>query len=400
MVFYNKQWATGFFTVGGTAAKNNLPCSRARGALRKMPETTGALTSSPPESPPPAHAAARYVWSTADGCNFDGPTAVASHVGVSTGAVSTAATEALQRQSTSFQCNGHTINRRQIVRQLTSNADPPEYQQEFLFTLTPFMQVYAHLQAAALRFYPDRKLLVPVRSQHQMQTVRTWMSRESQQYQFDLAQVWKMHSPSTFTTPYSFRRALLGEPQETPTSELSNAKYPSLTFFSVDMPCPRLGGGSLTKLTVSMSAADIIKFLLSDFARKGQFDEIFELPAGGAAPAPAPVVDKAARPPQGPKPAAERWAGAPPAPPAPPLAPPAPPPAPSPRQLFSSASLERMRELEANLRASAQAQGECPREGAKRRRVVAGCAIGSITRILFDANKLLLDQMIEGDDAA
>jgi hypothetical protein len=36
-----------------------------------------------------------------------------------------------------------------------------------------------------------------------MQTIRTWSSRDLQKHKFDLAQVWSLHSPSTFTTPYS-----------------------------------------------------------------------------------------------------------------------------------------------------------------------------------------------------
>ena len=68
-----------------------------------------------------------------------------------------------------------------------------------------------------------------------------------------------------------------GEPQEHPTSELCKDKYPSLTFFKVDA----LSIGSCM-LTVAMGAADIIKFLLSAFARIGQFDEIFERSQGVA----------------------------------------------------------------------------------------------------------------------
>ena len=97
-----------------------------------------------------------------------------------------------------------------------------------------FMQVHEHLQAAALRFYPNRKLLVPIRSKHQMQTIRTWSSRDLQKHNFDLAQVWSLHSQSTFTTPYIVHIVLLGEPQETPKSELCKEKYHSMTFFKVD----------------------------------------------------------------------------------------------------------------------------------------------------------------------
>lgn len=366
---------------------------------------------------------ARYAWSTADGTQFDGPTAVASHIGVSAGFVCDAAREAFQQDSTTFQCNGHVVNRRPIVLQCkggnTAELSVPDSEVEYLLTLTPFMQVYAHLHASALRFYPNRKLLVPNRSQHQMQTIRTWSSKDLRQHKFDLAQVWSLHSPSTFTTPYSYRRALLGEPQETPTSELGKGKYPSLTFFKVD-GLSNIGSCN-GKLTVAMSAEDILKFLLSDFARKGQFDEIFE-PAppaeqGGDSSVPVmqspkqspnptpqltlqltPTLTPKLTPKLTPNPTPER-APARHEPAQRAVAPPPRTPPPSPRKLFAAACLDRMRELEQSFSASAELEAEQADEqphAAKRRRL-AHAAIGGITRVLFDANKLVLDKMIQSD---
>jgi hypothetical protein len=63
----------------------------------------------------------------------------------------------------------------------------------------------------------------------------------------------------------------LGEPQETPTSELDPGKYPSVTILKYsEKAC-----SEKSKWT-AMNAEDILKFMLSDFARKGVFDEIFD----------------------------------------------------------------------------------------------------------------------------
>ena len=114
-----------------------------------------------------------------------------------------------------------------------------------------------------------------------------------------------MYSPSTFTTAYSYRRALLGEPHENPAAELTKETYPSLTFFRVERNNTATTTG---RLVVAMSAADIISFLQSDFARKGPYNEIFE---GRGAATPPPAAGGA------------QVAQVPPAPPAPPqIAPP------------------------------------------------------------------------------
>jgi hypothetical protein len=63
----------------------------------------------------------------------------------------------------------------------------------------------------------------------------------------------------------------LGEPQETPTSELDPGKYPSVTILKYsEKAC-----SEKSKWT-AMNAEDILKFMLSDFARKGVFDEILD----------------------------------------------------------------------------------------------------------------------------
>ena len=145
------------------------------------------------------------------------------------------------------------------------------------------------------------------------------------------------------------------------------------------MDCLSNIGSCNGKLTVAMSAEDIIRFLLSDF--KGQFDEIFERtegdacqsgaakatapagpagPAGPAAPAAPPRLrNKAACPrrqrtpgrtlertPEVQELARREHAPRPSTPP------------PSPRKLFAAACIDRMRELEQSFSASAELQAD------------------------------------------
>jgi hypothetical protein len=76
-------------------------------------------------------------------------------------------------------------------------------------SLMPCMQMHAHLQAAALRCYPGRKLLSPAAEKyHAYQTqrneyersidIRTWYRETGAEPEFDLAQVWMLHSPTSY----------------------------------------------------------------------------------------------------------------------------------------------------------------------------------------------------------
>jgi len=327
----------------------------------------------------------KYVWSTSDDQHFDGPTAVARHVGVSVEDVCKTASEALQENKSSFECNGFLVKRQQIVHECPSDPST-DAGLEYLLTMVPYQQVCAQMQATAMRLFPDRCLRPPVRSLHQAQTIRSWTSRDLQHSKFDLAQVWSVYSPSTFTTAYSFRRALLGEPHEKPVAELNKEFYPSLTFFRIDAKTnTALSNG---KLSVAMSAQDIIKFMLSEFARKGPYNEIFE--SGRRHGLACKQVFENSAPSTPPLPP-------PPPLPLPPLPPPLPPPPPyaaavalaSPRRVFAAACAERMRELQLALRASDDAGAD---PAAKRRRLALEAAVG-LAGTLVDAHQLVLAEM-------
>jgi hypothetical protein len=286
------------------------------------------------------------------------------------------------------------------------------------FTFLPFMEVHTHMQAAALRLHPGRKLAIPPRSAQLKHStkIRTATTRDApDSYKFDLAQVWKMHSPSSYTTPYGFRRALTGENQDSPTPELDVRKYPSLEilrFFDSDRR-------TVVKFRPLMSAEDILRFLLSDFARKGQCDELFEDPAHLE---PASTTPRLPRWPEV-LPAAEAGKSqqvkiepvkteaakteavkaepfkteivkAEPVKAEPGLAEQHPRAQSSPRSVFGSSCLARMREAEQHFATLAEIEdreGPARQRDYHKRRKLSIAVMRSISKTLFDANKVVLD---------
>jgi hypothetical protein len=329
--------------------------------------------------------APKYVWSTTDGRSFDGPTALASYIGVSTGAVCNAAREAKERESDTFSCGGQACFRRQLVTESPRDQDTISLCVQYLLSLMPVMQAHGHLQAAAHRLYPGRKLKIPTLSVHQIASIRTWTPRSGTEtsnavdsIKFDLAQLWSLHSPCSYATQYGFRRALLGEPQEKPVAELR--KYPSLSFFTHEQ---------LTKPSVALSSEDILKFMLSDFARKGHFDEIFEtelppqsqswineLPLASNLPVATDLPSADNMPLSTDLPSADDVPLATKIPRTPP---------PSPRKVFSFASLAHMRELEQNIDSGANfldAMGDTSDASRNKRRRLALTTACNITKVL------------------
>jgi hypothetical protein len=68
---------------------------------------------------------------------------------------------------------------------------------------------------------------------------------------------------------------------------------------------------------------------------------------------------------------------------------------PSPRRVFAAACADRLRELEHSVRASAELQRcDGAQERDAKRRKLAAAAAGGMTRVLFDAHKLVLDEML------
>ena len=238
-------------------------------------------------------------------------------------------------------------------------------------TFLSCIEVHTHLQAAALRLYPGRKLLVPERSAHQTKGIRAIATHgAAESLKFDVAQVWNLHSPSSYVTPYGFRRALTGENQDSPTSELDVRKYPSLEILKY-WESERQ---SKFKYRAIMNAEDLLKFMLSDFARKGQYDEIFDGPDSDAHIADS--TDRQTAPVK--------------------LEPPAAPPAAPPASVFSNTCLARLCEVERHFEALAELEGPqgCPvgeRDRAKRRRLLGAATMKSMSRILFDASRVVLD---------
>ncbi len=250
-----------------------------------------------------------------------------------------------------------------------------------LLTHVSYCEVHTCLQAAALRLFPERELLLPDDSMLQC-PIRTLQGDMLISIKFDLAQVWYMISPSSFVTPYGFRRALTGKDQDSPHPELDDAKYPSLELlrYSQDLQpgtsqntqrMPRF------KYRAYMNAQDMLIFLMSDFARKGQFDEIF---ASGVKSILHPVAILE-HPERAYKVKQEDAASL-------PL---------SPRHVFRSSCLDRNCELHRHFERlrELEALADGPDlQRMKRRKLLANEAMQSITSVLFDANKLVLDTML------
>ncbi len=81
-----------------------------------------------------------------------------------------------------------------------------------------------------------------------------------------------LHSQLSYCASHGFRPELLGEPQERQTSELDPSKYPSVTILKYS----EKAYSEKSKWMVAMNTEDILKFMLSDFVRKGVFDQIFD----------------------------------------------------------------------------------------------------------------------------
>jgi hypothetical protein len=145
---------------------------------------------------------------------------------------------------------------------------------------------------------------------------------------------------------YGFRRALLGEPQDSPNVELDAAKYPSLVILRCYEHDARGNADAVrkkSKFRVAMNAEDILKFMLSDFAKS------HSPPRACLSPS-------------------------------------------SPRKMFAAACVERMRDLEQNLRESAALENA--ENNSHKRRRLAIATVCQMTRVLFDANKMVLDALL------
>jgi hypothetical protein len=141
-----------------------------------------------------------------------------------------------------------------------------------------------------------------------------------------------------------------------------------------------------------MSAEDIIKFMLSDFARKGQYDEIFDGTDAVDTDAVETCIKECAVPSRTPE---MRDVLAP--EPDPTTLAPCTPPA-NAMSVFTAACVQRMREVEEHMHAGAllfEVQAKYADTRSIKRRRLAFEAAGSIARVLFDANKLVLDAAMD-----
>ena len=155
----------------------------------------------------------------------------------------------------------------------------------------PCMQVHARLQQIVLEKYHPKRMRVAepstVHTKKSLKDIEVLVTEDvngRQDVKFNLQQTWMLQSPSTYRDAYGFRRALMGDNYNSPSSELCVLKYPSLVFVNYNPDAGCASGKDLVKCKPFMNAEDVVKFLLSVFARRGQYDEIFEDDDGQGGP--------------------------------------------------------------------------------------------------------------------
>jgi hypothetical protein len=152
----------------------------------------------------------------------------------------------------------------------------------------PCMQVHARLQHAVMQKYKGKKmrLVEPSLVESSIPTKKTLkfieviveedIDGKCYPEKFNLQQTWMLQSPSTYRDAYGFRRALMGDNYNNPCSDLNVENFPSLVFVKYHSEIGCASGKDMIKCKPFMDAEDVIKFLLSEFAKRGQYDEIFE----------------------------------------------------------------------------------------------------------------------------
>lgn len=253
-------------------------------------------------------------FQTICGRTFDSSTALADFLGVTVGAISHATSEAKAKGRMFFEC-GKPLKR--FIRIIEPNVSDDSNLHETLseqstvlqdeqasqnvsslhnleFTVLPktmkAMQVHAHIQAVALKLFPDRKLILADRSSDDGMSVSilkrvtgTFFERLTR---FDIAETWMLHSQASTMGSHEqmvgesllwFVRALQGDSYYGLTTELCKRKYPSLVIskYSIANDTSKYMQVIGNKRPY-MGAEDILKFLLSDFARQGPHKYVFE----------------------------------------------------------------------------------------------------------------------------
>jgi hypothetical protein len=283
-------------------------------------------------------------------------------------------------------------------KEATRDAPGVCFDHDQSYSFMAFMQVHTQLQAAALRLFPGRRLSMPVSSRAQTKFIRAITAARDSKFalKFDVAQVWCVHSPSSYVTPYGFRRALTGVNLDSPSPELDVLKYSSLEILRFR----ESQSSGKFKLRAMMDAEDILRFMTSEFARKGQHDEIFEDadsdietvadspvgPVAGRAAAPVFIKQEPACLEHEPSGTDQK---------------PLPREQGSPRRDFGSSCRKRIREVEQHFETLSEiewledsAGPAWERHKAKRYRLLANAAMKSISNVLFDTNKLVLDTVL------
>lgn len=215
-----------------------------------------------------------------EGRTFESSSSLANFLGVTKGAISHAKCEAKEKGRQFFEC-GKPVKRYIRILEAAFEEDgttvsPSKYvgnsrllPAHMLGIKMKTLQVQGHMQAAAVKVFPGKNLRMPthdVAAAVSASISIAVITTEDLSYTlFDVAEMWMFYSPASASSLQAFRQSLLGSGQYGMAPELNVQNYPSL-MFAVN-----------TGTTASyMLAEDVIKFLVSPFARKRPYNALFD----------------------------------------------------------------------------------------------------------------------------
>lgn len=231
-------------------------------------------------------------FETLCGRTFESSASLASFLGVTKGAISHAKIEAREKGRNYFEC-GKPMKR--FIRILSTGDQAirsPDVSKLFVdkaddaskslpdnsrllhasmvgFKLMKSLQVQGFMQAAALKLFPDKNLRMLKNTEEHI-SVAVIATEDASYTMFDVAEMWWLYSRISAPSLEEFRQALLGDGAYGLQHDITVLEYPSLMFAASP------GAPAHASFRMFMLPEDVIKFLLSPFARKAHYDPLFD----------------------------------------------------------------------------------------------------------------------------
>lgn len=246
-------------------------------------------------------------FQTLCGRTFESSSSLADFLGVTKGAISHAKSEAKGKGRGFFEC-GKPLKR--FIRILECNTEqenkniqetqpeslheqPSAYYCRFLNASVlghhmKTLHVQGHVQAAALKLFPQKNLRLTqilnddfarnLTDQNYPTSIAVAVikTNEASCTMFDLAEMWMLYSPRPAESIASYRQALFGDGDYGMAQDINIQNYPSLMFASCSIVSGSLFSGGIspqhkcheqgTTLRPYMIADDVLRFLMSSFA--------------------------------------------------------------------------------------------------------------------------------------